>query len=33
MKPARVALYWAIAGVPLAWGVWHTVQNALKLFG
>ena len=33
MNPARVALYWAIAGVPLAWGVWHTVQNALKLFG
>ena len=30
---ARVAFYWAIAGLPLLWGVWHTVQNALKLFG
>ena len=33
MNSARVALYWAIAGIPLAWGVWHTLQNALKLFG
>ena len=32
MNAARVALYWAVAGLPLAWGVWHTVQNALKLF-
>lgn len=32
MNPLRVALYWAIAGLPLLWGVWHTVQNALKLF-
>ena len=30
MNSARVALYWAIAGIPLAW---HTLQNALKLFG
>ena len=30
---ARVALYWAIAGLPLLWGVWHTMQNALRLFG
>lgn len=33
MNAARVALYWAIAGLPLLWGVWHTVQNAMKLFG
>jgi hypothetical protein len=24
---------WAAVGIPLAWGVWQTVQKALKLFG
>jgi hypothetical protein len=32
MSGAKVALYWAIAGVPLAWGVWHTLLNVSKLF-
>jgi hypothetical protein len=30
---AKVILYWTIVTVPLAWGVYHTVINALKLFG
>jgi hypothetical protein len=29
----RLAVYWAIVLVPLAWGVYHTLLNALKLFG
>lgn len=29
---AKLVLYWAIVVVPLAWGVYHTVLNALKLF-
>ena len=33
MNGAKLTLTWAIAGLPLLWGVWHTVQNALKLFG
>jgi hypothetical protein len=28
----KLVLYWAIAVVPLIWGVYHTVLNALKLF-
>ncbi len=32
MSGVKVVLYWAIAGLPLAWGVWHTLQNAGKLF-
>ncbi len=25
-------LSWAFVGIPLAWGVYNTVKNALKLF-
>lgn len=32
-KDLRLAIYWAIVLVPLAWGVYHTLLNALKLFG
>jgi hypothetical protein len=28
----RLALLWLIVGVPLAWGVFKTLQNAMKLF-
>jgi len=28
-----LALAWTWAGVPLAWGVWQTVQKATALFG
>ncbi len=31
MSGARLALYWLIAGAPLAWGVWHTLLNVGKL--
>jgi hypothetical protein len=29
----KLAIYWAIVLVPLAWGVYHTLLNALKLLG
>jgi hypothetical protein len=29
---SKLMLYWAIVAIPLAWGVYHTVINALKLF-
>jgi hypothetical protein len=28
----RFFVLWVIVGVPLAWGLTKTVQNALKLF-
>ena len=31
-NPAIVALAWAAVGIPLAWGVWQTVQKAAVLF-
>jgi hypothetical protein len=29
---ARTAAFWAFVGLPLAWGVWITLQNAIKIF-
>jgi len=29
---AGTAAFWAFVGIPLAWGVWITLQNALKIF-
>jgi len=29
---ARAAAFWAFVGLPLAWGVWITLQNAAKIF-
>ncbi|SHJ45387.1 Sugar phosphate permease [Bradyrhizobium lablabi] len=29
---ARAALFWAFVGLPLAWGVWITLQSAAKIF-
>lgn len=29
---AKAALFWALVGVPLAWGVWQTVVKALVFF-
>ncbi|NVN88576.1 MAG: OFA family MFS transporter [Rhodopseudomonas sp.] len=29
---ARSAAFWAFVGIPLAWGVWITLQNAIKIF-
>ena len=28
----KAALFWLFVGVPLAWGVWMTVQSAVKIF-
>jgi len=28
----RAALFWAFVGLPLAWGVWKTLQSAVKIF-
>jgi hypothetical protein len=28
----RLLVAWAIVGVPLAWGVYYTVLNSMKLF-
>ncbi|WP_018317017.1 OFA family MFS transporter [Bradyrhizobium sp. WSM2793] len=29
---ANAALFWAFVGVPLAWGVWKTLESAVKIF-
>ena len=29
---AKAALFWAFVGIPLAWGVWITLQSAGKIF-
>jgi hypothetical protein len=28
----KLALAWIWVGIPLAWGVWVTLNNAVKLF-
>ncbi len=30
--PAAVPA-WLVVGIPIAWGVWVTVQTTMKLFG
>lgn len=32
-SPAKLALFWLIVGLPLAWGIWQTLQKSLALFG
>src|SRR5450631_3956618 len=29
---AKAALFWAFVGSPLAWGVWKTLESAIKIF-
>ena len=29
---AKAALFWAFVGIPLAWGVWQTLESAIKIF-
>jgi MFS family permease len=29
---ARAAMFWAFVGIPLAWGVWKTLESAAKIF-
>ena len=28
----RIGIMWLLVGIPLLWGVFKTLQNALKLF-
>ena len=28
----KAALFWLLVGMPLAWGIWNTVEKALVLF-
>jgi hypothetical protein len=30
--PAQLAMAWGFVGIPLAWGVFQTLLNAMKLF-
>jgi hypothetical protein len=29
---AKAMLFWAFVGIPLAWGVWKTLESAIKIF-
>lgn len=29
---AKAAMFWAFVGIPLAWGIWITLQSAAKIF-
>ena len=29
---AKAALFWAFVGIPLVWGVWKTLESAVKIF-
>jgi len=31
-SPALVVLAWAAVGIPLAWGIWRTLQSTVKFF-
>lgn len=31
-SPITLALFWLYVSVPLAWGVWSTLQKAMALF-
>ena len=28
---AQAAVFWAFVGIPLAWGVWKTLESAIKI--
>jgi len=32
-KTLRIISVWAVVVVPLAYGLWNTLQNAAQLFG
>jgi len=29
---AQAVMFWAVVGIPLAWGVWKTLESAIKIF-
>lgn len=31
-NPLLIAVFWLYVGVPLAWGIWSTLQKAMALF-
>jgi hypothetical protein len=31
-QTVQLILAWGFVGIPLAWGVWQTLLNAMKLF-
>jgi hypothetical protein len=31
-NPALIVVFWLYVGIPLAWGVWSTLQKAMALF-
>lgn len=31
-NPLLIVVFWLYVGVPLAWGVWSTLQKATALF-
>jgi hypothetical protein len=31
-NPAIVVVFWLYVGIPLAWGIWSTLQKAMALF-
>ena len=31
-SPGLLLISWLIVGLPLAWGVWQTIQKSLALF-
>ncbi|HEY4922402.1 MAG TPA: hypothetical protein VII40_20035 [Xanthobacteraceae bacterium] len=32
LMPVKLVLAWLFVGIPLAWGVYQTLSNAMKLF-
>lgn len=32
MKPLKLTVAWLMIGVPLAWGVFHSVKKSMPLF-
>ena len=28
----KAVLFWAVVGIPLAWGVWKILESAIKIF-
>jgi hypothetical protein len=31
-NPVLIIVFWLYVGIPLAWGVWSTLQKAMALF-
>jgi hypothetical protein len=31
-NPVLMVIFWLYVGIPLAWGIWSTLQKAMALF-